>query len=301
MKFSLVFDKSGDSIPFECVDNENLLEFFITQANHNNLNSFTDAGAISENCNRLLDEINWALIKTNEVLHTLINQNFPQSNNPTDYFDQRFLNQQHELWVFSQQNIINIDDLRFSNNSEQARLGKILHDAYSDDIREVKLAEVMIKLGYIYPYEEVNMTVHRLEYFFKKNIGFKSDQQWQVFDNPFVDNIISNNNIVNFSFGYTYVGRQYYNKWQYFDTDLEFQDHYNYETLEWAFQMNLSRPETIPYSKEFLAWCRDKNVRAITTQIPLANVVDLDKNLHHYRTILYQNSRDKNRAKIILH
>ena len=299
MKFSLVFDKSGDYIPFESVDNENLLDFFITQANLNNLNSFTDDGFVSENCNRLLNEINWALSKTNEVLHPLIHQKFPQSDDLLDYLDQRFLNRQHELWVFSQCNKINIDDLRFSADCKKARLGNILHDAYPDDIRKIKLAEAMIKLGYIYPYEEVNLTVHRLEKFFKNNIEFKSDQKWEVFDNPFVDVMNSNNNIVNFSFAYTFVGRQYYDKWQFFDTDLEFKDHYNYETLEWAFQMNLGRPETIPYSKEFLTWCQDKNVRPITRQIPLANVIDLDKNLHYYRSILYKNSRDKNRVKIL--
>jgi len=158
----------------------------------------------------------------------------------------------------------------------------------------------MIKLGYIYAYEEVNLTVHRLEHFFSQDIEFKADQKWQVFDNPFVNQIQSVNDVVNFSFGYTYVGRQYYNKWKYFDTELECTDHYNYETLEWAFQINLNRPETISYSTEFIQWCQHHNVPATTTQIPLANIVDLDKNLHYYRTLIYKNSQQNNKASLRL-
>lgn len=299
MKFYLTFDNSGDSIPFESVSNENLLEFFINRVNQANQNSFTDAGLISDNCNRLLNDINWALSKTNEVLYTLIEKNFIQADNNLDYLDQRFLNRQHEQWVKSQYIEVDIDKLRQSSDLNQARIGKILHDVYPDSIRRVKLAEAMIKLGYIFAYEEVNLTVHRLESFFTKDIEFKTDCKWEVFDNPYLDTFVSNNNHVNFSFGYTYVGRQCYDKWKHFDTELEFSDHYNYETLEWAFQINLGRPETISYSPEFLSWCSSKNMKPTARQIPLANVIDLEKNLHHYRTVLYKNSRAGNRAKLL--
>jgi hypothetical protein len=67
------------------------------------------------------------------------------------------------------------------------------------------LYKLFKKLGFIFPYEEVNMTVHRLEHFFTKDIEFKAQSKWQVFDNPFQDTMISNNDVVNLSFGYTYV------------------------------------------------------------------------------------------------
>ena len=201
----------------------------------------------------------------------------------------------------SQQNIVDIDKLRFSQDKTVSQLGWRLHDLYPDEIRQIRLAEAMQKLGFIFPYEEVNMTVHRLESFFAKDIEFKSHSKWQVFDNPFQDTMISNNDVVNLSFGYTYVGRQYYNKWQYFDTDLDCIDHYNYETLEYAFQINLDRPQTVPYSKEFLKWCQDKKVPPIACQLPIANAVDLEKNLKYYRTILYKNSKARNRAKLLIH
>lgn len=298
MKFNLVFDNSNDCISFETVANQELIEFFIHKATAEGKNSFSDAQEIHRDVDKLLTNCHWALSKTNEVLYDLCGESFPQEQSLLDYLDQRRLNRQHALWVKSQQHLVDIDKLRWSSNPNQARLGNQLHDLYPDEIRKIKLAEALVKLGYIFPYEEVNMTVHRLEGFYTKPIEFKSDAKWEVFDNPFRDKMISNNDKVNFSFGYTYVGRQYYNKWQYFDSDLEFDDHYNYETLEWAFQINLDRPQTIAHSPEFLAWCERKEVKPITTQLPIANIVDLEKNLSYYRSMLYRNSSLGNRARL---
>lgn len=301
MKFSLVFEGTGDEILFDVVYNADILEYFVDQSTKNNCNSFTDDHATGNTVDRLLNELHNSLSLTNSISYNLCGLKFPENDNRLDYLDQRFLNRQHEQWVLSQYQEIDIDDLRLSSNKEASKLGWKLHEQYPDDIRKVRLAEAMIKLGYIFPYEEVNLTVHRLEGYFAKNIEYKSELKWQVFENPFKNTMISNNDIVNFSFGYTYVGRQYYNKWQYYDTDLECVDHYNYETLEYAFQINLDRPQTIPYSKEFLDWCQSRGVPPISTQIPIANMVDLERNLKHYRTILYKNSVAGNRASIKIH
>jgi hypothetical protein len=180
-------------------------------------------------------------------------------------------------------------------------LGNILHEKYPDEIREIRLAEALTMLGYIYPYEEVNLAVHRLEgSFVKNNLEFSAEKKWEVFANPFTDTIVSNNDVVNFSFGYTYVGRQYYDKFINFDDNLIYKDHYNYENLEFSFQLNLLKPQTIPYSKEFLDWSYKQSVKLITNQIPIGNIPDLATNLFEYRKILYRNSRDNNRASIIL-
>ena len=301
MKFSLVFNQSGDEILFETVYNADILEYFVEQSNKNSCNSFTDDHSIANSVGRLLNELHNALSLTNSVSYNLCGIKFSENNNRLDYLDQHFLNRQHEQWVLSQNQEIDIDKLRFSIDKEASRLGWKLHDQYPDDVKKIRFAEAMKKLGYIFPYEEVNMTVHRLEGYFSKDIEFKSDLKWKVFENPFKDTMISNNDVVNFRFGYTYVGRQYYNKWQYYDTDLECTDHYNYETLEYAFQINLDRPQTVPYSKEFLDWCQLRGVPPISTQIPIANMVDLERNLKHYRTILYKNSVAGNRASIKIH
>jgi len=294
MRFNLVYNNSGDTIEFETKYNSELIHWFIEQANQKNYNNFLVSNTIANQIDKRISHCHWALSKTNEVLYDLIGVAFPENTNLLDYLNQDFLNTQHKNWVFSQLKTVDIDKLRLSENKSQAALGWKLHDIYPDEIRYPIIAEVLAHLGFIYAYEEVNMSVHEIEKLFTHNIEFKSDAKWNIIANPFKDTFISNNDIVNFGFGYTYVGRQYYDKWHNWDTNLLNDDHYNYETLEWAFQINLDRPQTIPYSREFLQWCEDKNVPAITEQIPIANIVNLEDNLHNYRRILYQNAKQNN-------
>jgi len=302
MNFDLVFDNSGDSIPFTVVENHELFEFFVNKINADLKNSFSNNQVLGREIDKKINDLNWSIFKTNEVLRDLISDVFEHKDNLTDYLDQDFLNKTHADWVFSQKNTVNIDEMRHSSNNNTAKIGSMLHEMYPDEIRTVKLAEAMAKIGYIFPYEEVNMSVHRLEHSFKNSelMIFDSASKWQVFDNPFCDTVVSNNNIVNFSFGYTYVGRQLYNKYDFFDDELKYQDHYNYETLETSFNLNLSKPQTIAFSPEFLSWCQRHGRRPMTTQIPIANIIDLTENLFDYRKILYNNSRDNNPASIII-
>mgnify|MGYP003352804134 CR=1 FL=1 len=276
-------------------------EFFVEQSNKQMQNSFTNDQELYRDLDKKITHLHWAISKTNEVLYDLITESFKQHTDLENYLDQQFLNKTHSDWVFSHQREIDIDKLRFSSNTSQARIGNQLHDLYPDDIRIIKTAPAMEKLGYIYPYREINMGVHALEYSCCTNLEFKADNKWEVFPNPFNDSVITNNDKVNFSFGYTYVGRQYYNKFKFFDTKLECPDHYNYETLEFAFQLNLARPETVPFSKEALQWAEEQNIKLVAEQIPIANVINLEDNLFEYRKMLYRNSRNNNRAKIILH
>jgi hypothetical protein len=302
MKFSLVFDNSGDVLPFNVVHNHELFEFFVHRANSAGQNSFSNHQCLFKQIDSRLTQLHWSLSKTNEVLYDLIKKSFEQKEVLVDYLDQDFLNKTHCEWVRSQRCDVDIDLLRHSAVASQARIGNKLHDMYPDEIRQVKIAPAMEKLGYLYPYEEVNMAIHRLESVFNKsNLEFKADQKWNIFDNPFTETMVSNNDVVNFSFGYTYVGRQYYDKFSNFDTDLQYDDHYNYETLEFAFQLKLEKPQTVPYSVEFVKWASEHNIKPITTQLPIANLENIDSNLFEYRKILYNNSRDNNRAKIVLH
>lgn len=299
MKFSLVFDNSGDTLPFEVKYNHELFEFFVNASNQNNQNSFSNDNELSKELDKKITHLHWALSKTNEVLYDLVEISFTQHTDLENYLDQSFLNKIHSDWVFSHQYKVDIDKLRFSENLSRACIGSRLHEIYPDDIRFPNVAPTLEKIGYIYPYREVNMGVHRLEHSFK-NLEFKANNKWDVINNPFIDSLVTNNDVVNFSFGYTYVGRQYYNKFKFFDTNLECPDHYNYETLEFAFQLNLSMPETIPFSTESIHWAEQRGIKLVAEQIPIANIIGLQDNLFEYRKMLYRNSRDNNRARIIL-
>lgn len=299
MKFSIVFDNSGDTLPFEVKYNHELFEYFVNQTNSRNQNSFSNDRCLYDDLDKKITHLHWAISKTNEVFYNLVDSSFKQHTDLENYLDQRFLNRLHSEWVFSHRHKVDIDRLRFSSDAPRASLGNRLHDMYPDEIRFPDIAPVLENIGYSYNFREINIGVHRLENSFN-NLEFKADAKWDVFDNPFKDKLITNNDVVNFSFGYTYVGRQYYNKFKHFDTKLECPDNYNYENLEFAFQMNLSMPETIPFSKEAINWASKQNIKLVAEQVPIANIVDLENNLFEYRKILYRNSRDNNRAKIIL-
>jgi len=302
MKFSLVFENTGDYIPFEVVYNHELFEFFVQKSITNNQNQFNDNQSIAQRVKKSLTDLHWALSNTNEILYDLVGIRLPQNDNLENYLDQRLLNQIHAEWVFSQNHAIPVHQLRFSQNLNSARLGERLHDQFPDEILETRLAVAMKHLGRIYPYEEVNLSIHRLESIFSSNIEFNAPGKWEVFDNPFQKtSMFSCQDRMNFFFGYTYVGRQLYNKFEYFDMNLECKDHYNYETLEYSFNLNLQQPETVAFSPEFLAWCNQHGQRPLASQIPIANVIDLDKHLTAYRQILYNNSQASNSASIILH
>lgn len=301
MKFSIVFDNTNDSIPFEVVENHQLFEFFVDQANRNNHNAFFNNQRLSKQVDRCFKELHWALSTTNEVLYDLVGLHFREQLDLGNYLDQSLLNKIHEEWVFSQQKTVRVHDLRFSSNPSVAKLGNKLHDSYPDNIEVQAIAPVLEKLGYLFPYEEVNLGVHRLEVLYNPTmLEYSSLAKWEVFDNPYIDSTVTNNNIVNFGFSYTYVGRQTHNKFERFDLDIECKDHYNFETLEYSFNLNLKPPETIPFSPEFLNWCKRHGIKPATSQVPIANIVGLDKNLFEYRKIIYHNSRDNNSAKIIL-
>ena len=299
MKFSLVFENSGDTIPFTVIANEDLFEFFVNTINDKGQNSFSNNKQLANELNKKLTDLHWAISKSNEVLYSLLGKSFEQKNTLEDYLNQDFLNKTHEDWVFSQYDIVDIDKMRFSSNHDVAIIGNKLHEMYPAEIRQAKTAPIMDKLGYLYPYENINMAIHRLEKSFTQlNLEFSADAKWEVFENPFRKTMTSNNDIVNFAFGYTYVGRQYYNKFEYFDDELKCKDHYNYETLETSFHLSLQKPQTIPFSKEFIEWANKTGAEPIAGQLPIANIDNLSGKLFDYRKVLYRNSQADNRATI---
>lgn len=299
MKFSLVFENTGDSIPFETKYNQELIEFFIDKCGNEDCNSFSNHNTLASTVSRLLTDLHWSISKTNEVLYALTGESFEQLIDLSDYLDQVYLNRLHATWVKNQNCRIDIDQLRTSNNKEQAQLGCRLHDMYPDEIRVIKTAPAMEKLGYLYPYENVNMAIHHLESIFSRTyLEFAADNKWEVFENPFRKTANYSNDQTNFSFGYTYVGRQYYDKFVNYDDEFVNADHYNFETLEYAFQLSLHRPETKTYSPEFVQWAKERNIELISYEIPIGNIPDLVENLTKYRKILYKNSLAGNRARL---
>lgn len=292
MNFSLVFRGSNDSIPFEVFENQTLFEFFLDTLNTTRKNYFFTNQLLSQLLDSKLTRISQCLLTVNPILSVLANRNFTI---PTNYLDQKWLSTTHAEWVETQDVVVDIDQLRFSNNAETVKIGQILHDSYPDEIKKIRLAEACATLNIINHYEDINIMIHHIEKAFDtRNIEFTSDGRYNMIDNPYKDSIVTDNGHSNFSFAYTYLGRQLYDRFTTFEDKIELQDHFNFDKLEYTFNLNLQKPERIPFSTEFLLWCKDRNVRPMGMCVPIANIVDLDNNLLEYRTILYNNIKQNN-------
>lgn len=298
MDFYLKFELSDDVIPFQTVKNESLIKWFIEKANTAEFNNFkVDEGWVND-VTREISTLGKNLLDCQDVL-SYLGIHFDIKEDPSLWLDQDYLNELHSEWVKSQDQMINIDDLRRSVTSEIKSLGEKLHDMYPDDIRVIRLAEAMEKIGLIEQYEDINMSVHRLEKLLRDPIDFASMDRYGIFDNEKFDETEFNDDRTNFSFSYTYLGRQNHDKWVNFDDGTN-NDYYNFEKLEQTFNIGLCQPETRPFSPEFIKWCREKGLRPIGETVAIANIPDLQKNLFFYRKMLYNNGKAGNRASLTL-
>ena len=91
MKFSLVFDNSGDALPFEVKYNHELFEFFVEQTNNQSQNSFSNDRAVYKDVDKKISHLHWAISKTNEVVYDLIGKSFEQHTDLENYLDQHSL------------------------------------------------------------------------------------------------------------------------------------------------------------------------------------------------------------------
>jgi len=79
MKFSLVFDNSGDVIPFEVLYNHELFEFFVDKSNKEGQNSFSNRQALFRELDKKITHLHWSISKTNEVLYFLTGKSFDRT------------------------------------------------------------------------------------------------------------------------------------------------------------------------------------------------------------------------------
>ena len=96
MKFNIIFENSGDTIPFEVVSNHELLEFFVATTNSKSNNLFSNNKKLFNDANKKLNDINWALSKVNEVMYLLTENSFTQQNFIENYFDQDYQSLLHK-------------------------------------------------------------------------------------------------------------------------------------------------------------------------------------------------------------
>jgi hypothetical protein len=295
MKFLLAFENTGDTIPFVSVNHE-VLEYYHECITSKNLNKFSipfEFGRSVVAGTRRLDD---TIKKINKWIYELIDGEF-STYELEQYLDQAILNKYHSDWVESHSIEYNIIKKLKKYNSEQA---KLIHSIYPDDIPRPKLNTVISKLGLRDEHEELNTCVHLLERIFHNEIECEmADEQWIEFDNPFSKKILTND-IANFKISPHLLGRTLYNKYANFDLDLECSDENNYDQLTNCVTIHLLQPQTIPLSKEYVAWCKKHNKVPSGGYLNIGDIVNLTEKLTEYRMIIVKNSLQKNNFSIQL-
>jgi hypothetical protein len=297
MKFNLVFDQTGDSIPFQTINSQtsDLLCYYVERLELKNLNNFVSSNSVGQSIQTCINDLHTIINKTNNFIYELLDYKI-ETYNDQEYLDQAVLNKLHADWVCSQSVLYDIDQKRKKYKSLQAEL---IHDSYPDNIRVPPLGDVLEKLGVKSVYNSINFKIHHLEHIFN-NLNYESNtHEWIEFKNPAPKSILTNDNC-NLKLKFNHLGRTLYQKYCTFDNDLEFNDENSYDQLLKFLTVNMEPPQTIPLSKEYVTWCNIHNKIPSGDYLNIANIVDLDRYLTSYRKIIYQNDLQKNNFSIQL-
>ena len=305
MNFSLIFENSGDEIPFFAT-NPGLLEYFVDTINNNYVNKFSYYPALDfdgrpsrelvKNVTECIQSLQQESKNCNEWIQEIMEWRIPILEFD-EYLDQQNLNKLHEQVVNWKYDTYEVH----TNYREKGpdSIAQKLHDMFSDDITSVTFGCIISRLGLEKEFNRINLLLHRLENQFTK-VNFKVDSVDRgslEFDNPFPTNIVTNN-ICNLSLTFWHLGRALYDKFQKFDLNYEYDDENTFSQLTGSVELNLLPPETIPFSKEYVAWCNRNNKVPSGTIIELGNIPNLYENLTKYRKIVFHNLLSNNAFSI---
>lgn len=293
MEFSIVFDNSGDVLPFHAV-NPGLVEHYIDSVISKDINNFQSDDRI-DYINQKLSKLHHTIIETNKFLHLYGLEKIDDSN----LFDQYFLNKCHANWASSHEIIFNIDDMRFLSDDEEVRAEfAAVHELYPDEIRDVQLSDILMKRNRLGVYEDLNSDIHYFEASFRRIIlNAVSTEYYTTIPNISDESIITND-ICNLKVSYHVKGRTLYDKFMFFDMNLEHDDENNHKTQSTRLELSLAQPQTIPVSKEYIAWCKTHNRYPTGDFLNLGNLKNIQSKLTDYRHIVHRNLVNDNNCKL---
>lgn len=296
MNFSIVFEPSGDMIPFRAL-NPDVLEYYLDQISNLGLTKFSVDYEQVSSLVSMTRSFKTILEQVNGWLGPLVDVQFPVADTNA-YLDQDLLNGIHALWAKLQYYVVDIDKKRVVLN--RSDLIEKIHDAFPDTERFPTLGNVVGKIGKQQEFDSINTPwLHSIERKFD-SIRFRCHKDWVEISNPFSKSKVTLD-ICNLYLPFNHLGRTQYNKFINFDQDHKHQDENTFnELLGWV-EISFRPPETRPFSKEYLDHCARSGRIPSGELIPLGNIPDLMENLHKYRILMLNNILSKNKFQIHLH
>jgi len=298
MNFSLVYNNSGDSIPFvsQSPGTFEMLEHYVQKLNDNNHNVFEiiNAPGIDAQCKELRD----CITDINSFIYPFIDKHLPILQDTESCFDQYLLNKLHADWVNSQSVEYNLKDKK-EKYGDVSDLVNDICELYPDDLLVGTVASVLSRLGLHERYGKLNEIIHDVERLFNRIPYRYLGDDWGVrIDNHFSKSLATND-ICHFNIPFSHLGRPLYGKFENFDINFEHDDENSFDELLGFVALSLKQPQTIPFSKEYVAWCDKHNRTPSSRNIGIGNIVDLHNNLTEYRTIVYRNMHDTFSIEIV--
>lgn len=297
MNFSIVFENTKDAIAFKAI-RPDVVEYFVNTIDQLGINKFSSThSGVAITIKSRIKKLEATLDSINTWLGPLINKQFKIDSDSS--IDQHTLNRLHADWVKSQSIIYDIEQKRqqlgYQGVAEQ------IHNMYPDDIRFVRLGDLLDKLGKKQEYNLLNFPgIHLTESSFS-HLRFSADIDWIEIENPFPPSYVTND-ICNLYLPFNHLGRTLYNKFINFDSNLEFDDENTFNELLKFVEINLAPPQVMPYSQEYVEWCKiHKRDPSGDVGIPLGNIPDLVQNLTKYRKIIMDNLLCSNAFTIKIH
>lgn len=295
MKYCLSFEKTGDVIPFDPV-NQDLLDFYIDQLDGQNCNKFYPrnfqfSNQVLWHVQKLKDTIG----SINSILVDLFDCCLDLHEDRMAYLDQRVLNKVHADWVSFQS--LNYDIQAKRKQFDFSGIPERLHDMHPDSIQHPGLMSILTKLELMQVYLTINTQVHMIESLFESITFTAASSSVTICDNPYPKTYITNNQAhLRIPFGH--LGRTLSQKWTYFDHNLEFDDENSYDQLLGWVTLDLVPHQTVPFSPEYIKWCESHNRTPIGDNLNLGIIPDLTSNLSKYRGVILQNLLQNNKFTI---
>jgi hypothetical protein len=292
MKFQIVFENSGDSLPFVAI-NADLLCYFLDQINKESSQTFNSVDDyLGEDIFLKLKNLQKNILSTNKWIGHLTDKIYPEIVDEFEYLDQNLLNYLHAYWVKTQTKAYSIQ----YKKEHPTPISKKIEDIFPDNILFPELGTVISQLGLSTAYNSVNISIHKIEDAFSKILFEIKSNDYVYWNNPYTHLI--NNDICNLYVEFDRLGRTLLNKYENFDFDLKYDDENVLQYILPKVKLSLVPPRKVPYSPDYISWCKSKNRTPSGNSMPLGNIPNLFENIKNYRTVILKNLLNNNGFKL---
>jgi hypothetical protein len=247
----IVWSSTGDELEI-VPTNQALAEYYVNAIAPYNRFVCTESGIDVDRANRLI----WALEDINQFV---TQHNIAPAFEVGDPYDQRYLNELHRAWV------------KFSLATPKFVM-----------LLRQKDPELVTQ------WRGINKLLHSIEKMFVQHWSNTDNGDIRTVPNPFPDAL--SHDIANVQIVFHDLGRNTFNKWMYFDNDLDPVDTNDYVNLPVEIELNLNRPIAFDPPGDYLAWCTAQGLtHAPGRWLNLGNILDLETRIADYRKLLIRN------------